>query len=133
MNKELLIERIAALCKEKGVNMHTAFVESGAGKNFKSNLKTSDPSDKNLALLAKYFNVTVAYLLGEETTEDLTRRVMGLVIEWLIDNGYDVEQDENDTYTIGKDGEYIHIPSCDLAKAFRCQTYAFLQCSTIGV
>ena len=86
MNKELLIERIAALCKEKGVNMHTAFVESGAGKNFKSNLKTSDPSDKNLALLAKYFNVTVAYLLGEETTEDLTRRAMGLVIEWLIDN-----------------------------------------------
>ena len=115
MNKELLIERIAALCKEKGVNMHTAFVESGAGKNFKSNLKTSDPSDKNLALLAKYFNVTVAYLLGEETTEDLTRRAMGLVIEWLIDNGYDVEQDENDTYSIGKDGEYIHIPSCDLA------------------
>ena len=115
MDKELLIERIAALCKEKGVNMHTAFVESGAGKNFKSNLKTSDPSDKNLALLAKYFNVTVAYLLGEETTEDLTRRAMGLVIEWLIDNGYDVEQDENDTYSIGKDGEYIHIPSCDLA------------------
>lgn len=26
-----------------------------------------------------------------------------------------MEQDENDTYSIGKDGEYIHIPSCDLA------------------
>lgn len=115
MNKELLIEQITGLCKEKGVSMHTAFVESGVGKNFKSNLKTSDPSNKNLALLAKYFNVTIAYLLGEETTEDLTRRAEGLVIEWLNDNGYEVEQDENDTYTIGKDGRFIHMPSCDFA------------------
>lgn len=41
MNKDLLIERIAALCKEKGVNVTTAFEESGVGKNFRSNLKTS--------------------------------------------------------------------------------------------
>lgn len=115
MNKELLIEQITALCKEKGVSMHTAFVESGVGKNFKSNLKTSDPSNKNLALLARYFNVTVAYLLGDETTEDLTQRAVGLVIEWLNDNGYEVEQDENDTYTIGKDGKFVHMPSCDFA------------------
>ncbi len=115
MNKELLIEQITTLCKEKGVSMHTAFVESGVGKNFKSNLKTSDPSNKNLALLARYFNVTVAYLLGDETTEDLTQRAVGLVIEWLNDNGYEVEQDENDTYTIGKDGRLIHMPSCDFA------------------
>lgn len=115
MNKKLLIEQITGLCKEKGVSMHTAFVESGVGKNFKSNLKTSDPSNKNLTLLAKYFNVTIAYLLGEETTEDLTRRAEGLVIEWLNDNGYEVEQDENDTYTIGKDGRFIHMPSCDFA------------------
>ena len=70
MNKDLLIERIAALCKEKGVNVTTAFEESGVGKNFRSNLKTSNPSDKNLYLLAKYFNVTVEYLIGEENEED---------------------------------------------------------------
>lgn len=74
MNKELLIERIAALCKEKGVSMHTAFVESCVGKNFKSNLKTSDPSNKNLALLAKYFNVTVDYLLGVDYKKEISLR-----------------------------------------------------------
>ena len=39
MNKELLMERITALCKEKGVNLTTAFEQSGVGKNFRSNLK----------------------------------------------------------------------------------------------
>lgn len=46
MDKELLMERITALCKEKGVNLTTAFEQSGVGKNFRSNLKTSNPSDK---------------------------------------------------------------------------------------
>ena len=40
MNKELLMERITALCKEKGVNLTTAFEQSGVGKNFRSNMKT---------------------------------------------------------------------------------------------
>ena len=61
------MERITALCKEKGVNLTTAFEQSGVGKNFRSNLKTSNPSDKKLYLLAKYFNVSSEYLLGEET------------------------------------------------------------------
>ena len=39
MDKELLMERITALCKEKGVNLTTAFEQSGVGKNFRSNLK----------------------------------------------------------------------------------------------
>ena len=79
MNKGLLMERITALCKEKGVNLTTAFEQSGVGKNFRSNLKTSNPSDKNLYLLAKYFNVSIEYLLGEETEEDLARKALGLV------------------------------------------------------
>lgn len=71
MNKEILIERIITLCEERDINLTTAFVESGVGKNFRSNLKSSNPSDKNLNLLAKYFNVSVDYLLGNETEEDL--------------------------------------------------------------
>lgn len=114
MNKDLLIERIAALCKEKGVNVTTAFEESGVGKNFRSNLKTSNPSDKNLYLLAKYFNVTVEYLIGEENEEDLARNALGLLLEWLEDNEYEVTEDEHDTYSIGKDGHYIYISIADL-------------------
>lgn len=113
MNKELLIERITALCKEKGVNLTTAFDQSGVGKNFRSNLKTSNPSDKNLKLLAKYFNVSIGYLLGEETEEDLARKALGLVLEWLEDNGFEVEQDEHGDYSIGKDGHYIYLSSAD--------------------
>ena len=45
--------------------MNTAFIESGVGKNFKSNLKTSNPSMGKLTMLAVYFNVPVNYLLGK--------------------------------------------------------------------
>lgn len=115
MDKELLMERITALCKEKGVNLTTAFEQSGVGKNFRSNLKTSNPSDKNLYLLAKYFNVSIEYLLGKETEEDLARKALGLVLEWLEDNGFEVQQDERDDYSIGKDGHYIYLSSADFA------------------
>ena len=109
------MERITTLCKEKGVNLTTAFEQSGVGKNFRSNLKTSNPSKKNLYLLAEYFNVSVEYLLGEENNEDLVRKAMGLMIEWLMDNEYDVQEDENNVYTIGKDGQYVYLSNTDLA------------------
>lgn len=116
MNKDLLIERIDKLCKQKGVNMTTAFTSSGVGKNFRSNLKTADPSEKNLSLLAKYFNVSVEYLLGEEDEEALIHRAIEVVLEWLTDNDYSVEEEENDTYSIGKDGQYIYLSHSDLAQ-----------------
>ena len=53
MNNDLLLKRIDELCTEKGVKKTTAFTESHVGKNFASNLKTSNPSQKNLALLAQ--------------------------------------------------------------------------------
>lgn len=115
MNKDLLIERIAALCKERGINLTTAFEQSGVGKNFRSNLRTSNPSKKNLFLLAEYFNVSVEYLLGEETTEDLARRTMGLVVEWLIDNDYEYSEEEDGTVCITKDGDSVHLAMGDFA------------------
>ena len=60
----LLIARINHLCKLKNVNRTTAFVESGVGKNFKSNLSTSNPSMGKITMLANYFGVPVDYLLG---------------------------------------------------------------------
>lgn len=115
MNKELLMERIAALCKDKGINLTTAFEQSGVGKNFRSNLKTSNPSKKNLFLLAEYFGVSVEYLLGEENNEDLARRTMGLVVEWLIDNDFEYIEEDDGTVSISKDGDSIHLVMGDFA------------------
>ena len=65
MNKELILERIQALCDEKNITPTAAFTESGVGKNFKSNFKTANPSEGKLTMLANYFGVSVAYLKGE--------------------------------------------------------------------
>ncbi len=65
MNKEILIQRIEQLCKERKIKPTTAFNESGVGKNFKSNLSTANPSLAKITLLANYFNVSREYLLGE--------------------------------------------------------------------
>lgn len=70
MNKELLIKRIELLCKERNISLTTAFLQSGVGKNFKSNMNTSNPSMGKLTMLANYFNVTVNYLLGETDNPD---------------------------------------------------------------
>ncbi|MBQ9743604.1 MAG: hypothetical protein IJW19_00585 [Clostridia bacterium] len=45
--------------------MHTAFTESGVGKNFKSNLKTANPTLGKITMLSMYFNVSREYLMGE--------------------------------------------------------------------
>ena len=65
MNKDLILERIQILCDKKSISLNIAFVESGVGKNFKSNFKTSNPSIGKLTMLANYFGVSVDYLLGK--------------------------------------------------------------------
>ena len=54
MNKTVLIDRIEKLCSERGITMNTAFMESGVGKNFKSNLKTANPTVGKLMLQIIY-------------------------------------------------------------------------------
>lgn len=73
MDKELLIQRIETLCKEKNITLTTAFVNSGVGKNFKSNMRTSNPSMGKITMLANFFNVPIDYLLGKTNT--LTNKV----------------------------------------------------------
>lgn len=65
INKEKLIQRIKELCAEKGIKPTTAYIESGVGKNFKSNMSYAEPSLGKLNLLANYFEVTIEYLIGE--------------------------------------------------------------------
>ena len=65
MNKDLLIERIELLCEERKIKPTTAYIESGVGKNFKSNLSVANPTLGKIILLAEYFGVSREYLLGE--------------------------------------------------------------------
>ena len=70
MNTEILLSRISALCEDRGISMNTAFVESGVGKNFKSNLKTANPTMGKITMLAVYFGVSVDYLLGKSEDKE---------------------------------------------------------------
>ena len=72
MNKTVLIKRIENLCKERNITMNTAFLESGVGKNFKSNLKSANPTLGKLTLLSLYFGVSVDYLTGESSSRKNT-------------------------------------------------------------
>lgn len=73
INKDILLTRLESLCNERKITMNTAFVESGVGKNFKSNLKISNPSMGKITMLANYFGVTVDYLLGK-TSEGCAKK-----------------------------------------------------------
>ena len=68
MAYESLIENIEKLAKQKGVSKTTALVESEVGKDFTVNIekKKTNPSIDKLQKLARYFGVSVGYLLGDE-------------------------------------------------------------------
>lgn len=66
MNNQIILERIDAECAKKGIVRATALIESGAGRNFGSNLRSSKPSVEKIQLLADYFDVSVDYLLGRD-------------------------------------------------------------------
>ena len=65
MNIELLLQRLTDLAASRGESLNTVFLNSGVGKNFKSNLKNANPSLGKLTMLANYFGVSVDYLLGK--------------------------------------------------------------------
>lgn len=113
INKDILIQRIDELCAKLGVSRTVAFEQSGVGKNFISNLTSGSVSVKNLNLLAKYFGVSVEYLVGTETKENFARRVMGEVVEWLEDNDYIYEEQNESTVAICKNGKYVYLTVAD--------------------
>ena len=84
INVEKLNERIDHLCKEKGIKKTAAFVESGVGKNFQSNMKTAKPTLGKLTLLANYFKVSVEYLTGESEKKESQS------LNWLSKEEYEV-------------------------------------------
>ena len=101
--------RINELCKEKGMKPTVAFEKSGVGKNFLSNLKNSKPSMQKLTALANYLGTSIDYLLGTESKEQVARKVMDDIVEWLEDNDYTYEEQDDSTIAIGKNGKYTYL------------------------
>ena len=68
-------DRFVYLCKQKGISPTRAALDAGISKSLVTKWKTNnvkDPSPDVLRKLSKYFNVTVAELLGEETEKTPT-------------------------------------------------------------
>ena len=87
MDKNLLLQRLEELASERGQNLTSVFIDSGVGKNFKSNLNYANPSIGKVTMLANYLDVSVDYLLGKtdkkekplgstEELSDLEREIM---------------------------------------------------------
>ena len=65
----MFYDRFVYLCKQRGVSPTRAALDAGISKSLVTKWKTNnvqDPSPDVLRRLAKYFNITVAELLGEE-------------------------------------------------------------------
>lgn len=66
-------DRFVYLCTKKGVSPSRAAVEAGISKSLVTKWKTNnlkDPSPDILRKLAKYFNLSVSELLGEEDQKE---------------------------------------------------------------
>lgn len=64
----MFYDRFVYLCKQKGVSPTRAALDAGISKSLVTKWKTNnvqDPSPDVLRRLAKYFNITVAELIGE--------------------------------------------------------------------
>lgn len=59
------MERLEALCAEKGISKRKLEKEAGLGTASTSKWKTKNPNQESLGKLSSYFGVSVAYLLGE--------------------------------------------------------------------
>ncbi len=66
---QLLASNIERLAQQAGVSRNKALIESGVGKDFITNMinKHQVPSLFKAVQLAKYFNVSIDYLLGIDT------------------------------------------------------------------
>ena len=70
----MFYDKFAALCKQKGVSVSRAAVESGISKSLVTKWKTNRievPSPEVLQKLSNYFSVSVADLLGEDDKKEL--------------------------------------------------------------
>lgn len=84
---DALISNIQHLADELGINTNTALLQSGAGKNFISNIRQgSVPSAEKVVQLADYFGVSTDYLLGRTDSKEPPEAGGGPLRAELLDN-----------------------------------------------
>lgn len=69
----MFYDKFAALCKQKGVSVSRAAIESGISKSLVTKWKTNKvdvPSPEVLQKIAVYFNMPVSDLLGEDIKKE---------------------------------------------------------------
>ena len=66
----MLKENVQELCKEKGVSANVAEQELGFASGYIAKLNTSNPNLSKLTAMAKYFNVSLDYLVYGESKFD---------------------------------------------------------------
>lgn len=59
------IDKLAAMCKERGISFRKLEKECGLGNGIIARWKTSSPTVANLKAVADYFGVTVDELLRD--------------------------------------------------------------------
>lgn len=99
-------------------NVSPAFVMKELGYSNSVYSKWSDdtlPRPSTLIKVSEYFGVSVEYLKGEEDDSAVAAKAMGEVMEWLQDNDYEISEDENNMFAIGKNGEYCYLTNADFA------------------
>lgn len=108
---------LSRLLQERGLTKKQFLSDMHFGKNqftyWEKNNTLPNPSTLNA--IAQYFNVSVEYLTGEAEYEDAASRAMGEVLEWLEDNDYEIQEDETNTYSIGKNGHWCYFSNADFA------------------
>ena len=69
----VIIQNIDFACKDKGVSINRALIESGAGAQMINNMRAgSKPSMESFAQLAEYLNVSIDRLIGTGIENEMT-------------------------------------------------------------
>ena len=74
------------------------------------------PKPRKLLEIANYFHVSVETLTGEADLNLINVKAIDAFLEFLDDNGFVFEQNDDGTVTIGKDGRYFRYAEADFRK-----------------
>jgi repressor LexA len=76
MEGQLIAERIKDLCRQKGISVNKAEIESGAGRGITTHFRRgSMPSADRVSALADYLGVSTNYLLGLPEKSEMDKRI----------------------------------------------------------
>lgn len=111
------VNRLDSLLKSKKLTRKEFLEQMKFGKNQITYWEKNNtlPNMSTLNAIATFFGVSVEFLTGVEDEEEYASRVMGLVVEWLIDNDFEYIEEDDGTVCISKDGKSIHLVMGDFA------------------